>query len=145
MTKASQFTETASASLGFFRVSAPRFRRAEYVRVIPIVITPFEFRNVQRQVLAADFVEAAHNAAFQERPETINRLSMDCAVNILASAVPDNAMPFQLAIAGVIVSRNQANFFQMGKHPIVGLSLSGGALLRLHEDPRVPMRAGCDP
>ena len=139
------YSDSAPASHGSLCVSAARYRGTEYVLVIAVVITPFKFSDVQRQVLAADFVEAAHNAAFQERPETINRLSMDCAVNILASAVPDNAMPFQLAIAGVIVSRNQANFFQMGKHPIVGLSLSGGALLWLHEDRRVPMRAGGDP
>ena len=56
-------------------------------------------------------MEAAHDAAFQERPETVDRLSMNCPGYVLASAVPDNAMLFQVAISGVIVSRNQADFF----------------------------------
>ena len=92
-------TETASASLGFFCASATRYRRAEYVRVIAIVVAPFEFRNIQGQVFAADFVKAAHDAALQERPETVNRLGMNRAINILASTMPHGAMLFQLAIS----------------------------------------------
>jgi hypothetical protein len=99
---------------GSFYVSATCYRRAEYVRVISVVITPFELGDVQRQVLAADFVETTHDAAFQERPESINRLSMDRAIDVLARAVPNCAVFLQFAISGIIVSRDQANFFRDG-------------------------------
>lgn len=78
-------TENASASHGSFCVSATRYRRAENVHVIAVVITKLKFRDVQRQIFTADFVEAAHDAAFQERPETVDGLSMNDAINILAS------------------------------------------------------------
>ena len=57
------FTENAAASFGISGVSAPRYRGAEYVGVIPIVVPELELCNVQRQVFAADLVEAAHNTA----------------------------------------------------------------------------------
>ena len=64
------------------RVSAACYRGPRNIDVLPIVIAELKFRDVQRQILAAYFVEAAHDAALQERPETIDRLSMDSAVNI---------------------------------------------------------------
>jgi len=51
-----------------------------------------EFPNVQRQIFAAELVATAHNAALQERPETINRLSMDDPVNVLPSGVADRLL-----------------------------------------------------
>jgi hypothetical protein len=106
------YSDCASASLGSVGASATRYRRAEYVRVPAIVVTPFKFRDVQRQIFAADFVEAAHDATFQERPEAVNRLSMNRAVDILASAMPHSAVLFQLAISWVFISCNQAHFFR---------------------------------
>jgi hypothetical protein len=76
-------------------VSATCYCRAEYARIIAVVIAPFKFSYVQRQIFAADLVEAAHNASFQKRPETIDRLSVDGAVNILAGTMPDSPMFFQ--------------------------------------------------
>jgi hypothetical protein len=92
--------------------SATCYRRAEDVRVVPVVVAPFEFGNVQRQIFAADFVEAAHNAALQKGPEAIDRLSMNRAVNILTSAMPHGAVFFQLAITRIFVGRDQADFFR---------------------------------
>jgi hypothetical protein len=57
------FTENASASFGSFCVSAASYRRAENVRVIPIVVPELKFSNVQRQILPAHLVEASHDAA----------------------------------------------------------------------------------
>ena len=37
---------------------------------------------------------------------------MNRAVDVLASAVPDGAMLFQLAISGIVIGRDQANFFR---------------------------------
>jgi hypothetical protein len=105
------YSDCASASLGSVGASATRYRRAEYVSVVAIVIAPFELGNVQRQIFAADYVKTSHDAALQERLEAIDCLSVDCAVDVLASAMPHNAMLFQLMIAGVIVGRDQANFF----------------------------------
>src|ERR1700730_17549874 len=104
--------ETASASLGSFGVSATCYRRAEDVRIVTVVIAPFEFRNIQRQIFAANFVEAAHNTAFQQRPEAVDCLSVHRAVNILASAMPNSTVFLQFAISWIIVSRDQANFFR---------------------------------
>jgi hypothetical protein len=55
--------EPASASQGSFCVSATRYRGAKYVSVIAIIVPPFELGDVQRKIFAADFVEAAHDAA----------------------------------------------------------------------------------
>jgi hypothetical protein len=102
--------EDASASHGSYGASAMRYGRAEYIRVIAIVVTPFELSNIQRQIFAADFVEAAHDAAFQERPKAVDSLSVDRAVDVLASVMPNGAMFLQL-VSGMFVSRNQADFF----------------------------------
>jgi hypothetical protein len=101
---------TLPPPLGSFCVSAPCYRGAEYVGIITVVITPFELGNIQREVFAANLVIAAHDAALQERPETVNRLRMNNAINVLPSAVSDRAVLFQLPIAGVLVSRDEANF-----------------------------------
>jgi hypothetical protein len=100
----------ASASHGSVCVSEPCYCGAENIGVASVIVAPFEFSDVQRQILSADFVETAHDATFQQRPKTIDRLSMDRAVHILASAMPDSAVLFQLAISGIFVSRDQADF-----------------------------------
>src|ERR1700737_3422533 len=105
-------TEITSASHGFFGVSAARYRRTKYVRVIAVIVAPFKFSDVQRQVLAADFMEAAHDATFQQRPKAIDRLSMNSAVDILTSAMPNGPVLFQLAISGIVIGCDQANFFR---------------------------------
>src|SRR5262249_57155249 len=51
-------------------------------------------------------------AALQERPEAINCLSMHDAINILASAVPHGLVLFQVPVARVPVSGNEANFLE---------------------------------
>ena len=45
-----------------------------------------EFRNVQRQILGADIVEAADNAALADRPKAFNCVGVDCADNVLLVA-----------------------------------------------------------
>ena len=107
-------TENPSASHGSYGASATRYRRAEYVRVIAIVVTPFEFRDVQRQIFAADFVEAAHDTALQQRPKTIDSLSVNRAIDVLASAMPHGAVLFQLAISRKFICCDQADFFRDG-------------------------------
>ncbi len=59
-------SERASA---FCSVSAPCYGRAENVRVVPVVIPPFDLRNIQREIFPAELVIAAHDSALDERPE----------------------------------------------------------------------------
>jgi hypothetical protein len=67
-----------------------------------------------KRTAAADFVEASHDAAFQERPEAIDGLSMHNTIDILPSAVPDGLMFLQIPIARVFVRSNQADFLRNG-------------------------------
>lgn len=76
-------TEITSVFVGPFGVSATRYRGTENVVIAPVVIPELKFRDVQRQILAADLVEAAHDAALQQRPEAINALGVHHAVNVL--------------------------------------------------------------
>ena len=58
------FAECASALLcGSFCASAPCYRLSENVGVVAVVVAELKLRNVQRQILGADLVEAADDAA----------------------------------------------------------------------------------
>jgi hypothetical protein len=95
-------------------ILAPLNRSSENIIIHPIVIAELEFRNVQRQVLMADLVEAAHDAALQERPKAVNGLGVNRAVDVLLFGMADDAMReglAQLAIAGMLIGREQADFF----------------------------------
>jgi hypothetical protein len=46
-----------------------------------------ELGDVERQVLLADLVIGANHAAFQDRPETFDRIGMDRADHVLLGAV----------------------------------------------------------
>src|ERR1700730_13683192 len=93
-------------------LSATCYSCTEDIRVVPVVIAPFEFGDIQRQIFAADLVEAAHDPAFQQRPKAIDRLGMNRAVDILASAMPDSPVFLQFAISWEFISRDQANLFR---------------------------------
>jgi hypothetical protein len=106
--------ESASVFCGFSGASAPRYRGAEDVRIATIIIAPFKFGDIQRQIFTADFVKAAHDTSFQQRPKAINRLSVDRAVNILTGSMPNSTVFFQLAVSGIFVGRDQAHFLRNG-------------------------------
>jgi hypothetical protein len=108
------YSEIASASFGSFCVSATRYRGAENVSVVAIVVSEFEFDDVQRQIFAAHLVEASHYAALQKRPESVNGLGVNYTINVLAIGVPNGPVLFQFPVYGVFVSRNQADFFRDG-------------------------------
>jgi hypothetical protein len=107
----SLFSESADAS---FCGSATRYGGPEDIRIVPVVIAPFELCNIQRQVFAADFVEASHDAPLQQRPKAIDRLCMNRAIDILASAMPDSPVFLQFAISGIFIGRDKADFFRNG-------------------------------
>jgi hypothetical protein len=111
-----QFPESADAFFGG-GASATPYRGSKDVRVVPIVISEFEFCNVQRQIFAADLVEATHDAALQQRPEAIDSLRVDNAIDILLFGVDNEFVIegiFQVSIAGMFIGSDQANFFGHG-------------------------------
>jgi hypothetical protein len=110
-------SENASASLGSDCVSATTYGRAEDVRVAPIVIAKFEFRNIERQIFAAHLVISPNDAALDERPKALNRVGVNRADNMLADGVIDRLMRetvLQSHIAGIGVSAEQANSVRNG-------------------------------
>jgi hypothetical protein len=54
----------------------------------PIVVPEFEFRNIERQIL----VIGPNDAALDERPETLNRVGVDRADDMLANGVINGLM-----------------------------------------------------
>ena len=59
---------------------------------IAVIIAELKFRDVQRQIFAADLVIAADDAALNDRPEAFNRVGVDRADDVLPDAVIDNAV-----------------------------------------------------
>jgi|SRR5271154_2089286 hypothetical protein len=60
----SRWRETPSSEASASqRSSAPCYGLAEDVLVVPMVVGPFEFRHVERQIFRADVVERADDAA----------------------------------------------------------------------------------
>jgi hypothetical protein len=59
---------TAEAVAGS-ATSASCYDAPEYVFVLAVVMTERELRDVQRQILFADLVIAAHDSALQQRPK----------------------------------------------------------------------------
>jgi 1,4-dihydroxy-2-naphthoate octaprenyltransferase len=62
-------TENVAVFCGPFGVSATCYSRAEHVGRFPLIVAELKFRHVERQIFGADFVERAHHASLQDRPE----------------------------------------------------------------------------
>jgi hypothetical protein len=93
-------------------ISAPLYRRAEYIRVVPVVIAELEFSDVQMQIFLADLMECPDDSALEDGPEAFNCIGVNCANDMLANGVIDRLMreaALQTAIAGVSISAEQAN------------------------------------
>ena len=58
-------------------VSASSNRRSENVVIEAIVIFELAFRDIERQIFAADFVITANNRPFEDRPEAFNRVGVN--------------------------------------------------------------------
>src|SRR5690349_19466582 len=97
--------------------SSPRYRLAENVGFVAVVVAELKFSQVERQILLADMVEAAHDTALEERPERFEIVGVNLAANVLASTMADGFMWevfFQEAIAGMFVCRHQVDRFADG-------------------------------
>jgi len=102
-----------------FCASAYCYGRTENVGVLPVVVAPLEFRDVERQIFGADMVEATHNAALQQRPEAIDCLGMDQSAHIFTAPVADGLMRElwrETDVAAMFVSGDKADFLRHG-HP----------------------------
>jgi hypothetical protein len=103
--------------------SAPRDGRAEDIRVVPIVVAEFEFSDVQMQVLFADLVEGADNAALNQRPEAFDCVGVDCADNALSDVLPltviDGFVREAIVQAPVTVEIVRANQADLGRYGFI--------------------------
>lgn len=86
--------------------SASSYGFPEHVRVLPVVMAELKFRQVERQVLAADIVVGADDSALQERPKRVQILGVDHPGNVLASGVVNGVVRIysvQALIAYVLI------------------------------------------
>ncbi len=121
------FAENVSASLRI-DASATRYCGLENVGVHPVVVAELKFSDVQRQIFAAYFVEAPHDAALEQRPKAVNRLGVNHTVNILFFGMADEGMReifFEMPVAGMFVSHKQADVIGNGltNKPVQGAVL----------------------
>jgi hypothetical protein len=85
--------------------------------VHPIVIAELKLRDVKRHIFCAHLVERADHAAFEDRPEPFDGLSVDRAHNVLALGMIDDTMRIffsELLISGPLVGAEQADFVRDG-------------------------------
>src|SRR5208282_2705161 len=83
-------------------VSASSYGFPEDIGVVAVVVPELELGHVKRQVLGRHLVERAHNPAFQQRPEAVDRASMDGTGNVFAPAVADELvveLPIEVPVA----------------------------------------------
>ncbi len=82
--------------------SAACYRLIKNGGIVPIVISELKLGDVQRHVLGADFVEHADHAAFEDRPEALNRVRVNRADDVFVSRVPYDFVLRKFAVQGVV-------------------------------------------
>jgi hypothetical protein len=105
--------ENAPFSLGS-GASAPCYSLPEDIRVLPVVVAPLELSHV----FGADVVEAAHDAALQQRPDAVDGLGMDDPPHVFAPMVADGLMREvvgQAGVTAVFVGGDEANLLRHGQ------------------------------
>src|ERR1700733_4229952 len=102
-----RLTETDASDL----VSAACYRLTENVSIGAVIISELKLSNVQWHIFAADLVEAADNAAFEDAPEALNRVRMHRADDVLASGMMRSLMRVlgQSAVNPAFVGCEQAD------------------------------------
>src|SRR5262245_15046202 len=94
-------------------ISARLDHLTEDVEVVPIVVSELELIDVQRQVLRADLVERAHDAALHHAPEPFDGVRVNRSDNpFLAPMVNDAEGIFlgQRTVGGVLVGAEKRDF-----------------------------------
>ena len=103
-------------------------RRSENVVIKAVVVAKLKFSDIEREILGADLVERANDTALENAPEAYNRLSVDCADNVLALGMVNRGVReflAEMAIANPLIGAEQANLFRDG---FIDESLQGRAL-----------------
>src|ERR1700680_5154789 len=90
---------------------------SENIRVRTIVVAKLKFRDVQRHIFLADFVERADNATLQDRPKSFNGICVNGADDILTLPMADRGMRVfaaKVTIAASIIGAKQTDFVRHG-------------------------------
>ncbi len=67
--------------------SAARNGGSKDVWIFSVIVAELKFRHVERQILAADLVERAHDPALQDREIAFNCVRVSLAAHIFADSV----------------------------------------------------------
>ena len=89
------------------------------VRIHAVVVPEFKLIDIERKVLARDFMEGSDNVALDDTPKPFDGIGVDCAEHVLAQTVTDKAVREGIAnatIALVVISREQANLVGIPLH-----------------------------
>ena len=62
---------------------------SENIRVESVIVPELKFGDVQRHIFGAHLVERADHAALEDRPETLNRIGVNCPDHILLAVMID--------------------------------------------------------
>lgn len=87
--------------------------RSEDIRVLTIVIAELEFGDIERHIFPAHLMERADYATLKDRPEAFNRLSVNCANDILTSRMVNSRVwivPIEQIVARILISAKQTDF-----------------------------------
>lgn len=96
------------------RASASCYRFSKDVGVLAVVVAELELCQVERQILFADVVEAAHDATLKERPKRFKIVGMHFAAHVLACAMADRFVRIaergQVAVSAMLIRSDQIDF-----------------------------------
>ncbi len=96
---------------------APRDSLSENIRVLSVIVSELKFRDVERQIFLADFVESSDDTALKDRPEAFNRLGMNCADDVLPARMVDSGMRIffvEVLVSDPLIGAEQANLRRDG-------------------------------
>jgi hypothetical protein len=123
-------------------LSASLNRRSEDIRVLAIVIAELKFGNIERHIFPAHFVKCADDAAFENRPEAFNGLSVDCANDVLAARVVNDCVReifVERIVARICIGAKQTDFMR-DRFPDEG-GESGGSHVRNYTRDNISLTA----
>jgi hypothetical protein len=93
--------------------SAARYGSTEHVNVLSVVESENKLIQVERQILAANLVIGAHDAALEQTPKRFNIVGMNVAANIFPIHMANGSMLVfvaQIPVSARFIGRNQVNF-----------------------------------
>lgn len=98
-------------------ISASFDRFSEDIRVLAVVIAELEFRDVEREIFGADFVERADDTALDEGPEALNRVRVNRSDNVLPHRMLDDGVRVflvQTVVTAPLIRAEKANLGRYG-------------------------------